>query len=127
MKKDCSKCDGKCCKYVVLEIDCPEDEKDFENIKWYVAHKNINVFTDDEKEWFIEFKTNCKYLNEKNLCKIYKKRPKICKEYSVNECTFHNEYKEKFTFKSIEDVENYLNNVWNKKSKSTRKFKSRKN
>lgn len=127
MEKDCNSCDGKCCKYVVLEIDSPEDKDDFENIKWYVAHKNINVFTDDEKEWFIEFITPCEHLNEKNLCGIYEKRPKICKEYSQEECPFHNKYKQKYTFNKIKDVENYFNNVWKKKNKSSSKLKPRKN
>lgn len=127
MEKDCYTCDGKCCKYVVLEIEAPEEEDDFENIKWYVAHENINVFTYDEKEWFIEFITPCRHLNEKNLCGIYEKRPNICKEYSQEECPFHNEYKQKYTFSKIEDVENYMNNVWKKKNKSSSQLKSRKN
>lgn len=120
MENDCSKCDGKCCKYIVIEIDAPEEEKDFENIKWYVAHKNISVFTDDEKEWFIEFSTPCEHLTEKGLCGIYDKRPNICKEYSPEECTFHNEYSQKYTFAKIEDVEEYIKNVWKKKNKNTR-------
>lgn len=127
MRRNCSGCSAECCKYIVVEIDCPEEEEDFENIKWYVAHENVTVFTDDDKEWYVEFKTSCKHLNEKNLCDIYEKRPKICKEYDPEECTFHNDYKEKVNFESISDVDNYINSVWNKKNKGSRKLKSRKN
>lgn len=125
MKKDCSKCDGKCCKYVVVEIDKPEDIDDFENIKWFVSHQNVNVFV-DEGEWFLEFLTPCKYLNEKNLCTNYEKRPQICRDYHVGECTFHNNYSQDHTFSSPKDVEDYIQNVWKNKNKSSSKFKSRK-
>ena len=47
--KTCEGCDAMCCKYIAMEIDCPEDAEDFEDIKWYVCHKNVNVFVDQEK------------------------------------------------------------------------------
>jgi hypothetical protein len=52
MKNDCSNCNGKCCRYVAVEIDKPTTLKDFENIKWFVCHKNVNVFIDDDNSWF---------------------------------------------------------------------------
>ena len=110
MKKiNCEECDGKCCKYVALEIDVPKTKKDFENIKWYVCHKNVNVFVDDNGDWYIEFLTPCEFLGEDNKCEIYNKRPKICRQYSQDECLFNNEnYTEKHTFKKIKDVEKYI-------------------
>ena len=108
-KANCKKCNAKCCRYVSLEIDKPEDKEDFENIKWFVAHKNVNVYVDDEGDWYIEFLTHCDLLKN-NKCKDYKNRPKICRKYSKEECTFHNDYSEKHTFKTIKDVEKYLEN-----------------
>lgn len=107
-KMTCKDCDAKCCKYVSVEIDKPEDENDFENIKWYVAHENVNVYVDEEGDWYIEFLTPCEFLEEGNKCKSYNNRPKICRDYEHDECTFHNDYSEKYTFRKLEDVEKYL-------------------
>lgn len=112
--KSCEGCDGKCCRYVAMEIDTPETLEDFENIKWYVCHKNVYVYVEEDGTWNIEFESRCKFLDENNLCSIYKNRPKICREYSQDECPFHNEYKEIFRFESIEDVDNYIKKIFNK-------------
>jgi len=113
-KLTCEKCDGKCCKYVAIEIDTPESLKDFDDIRWYVAHKNINVYVDDDYQWHVEFLTPCEHLGEDNLCQIYETRPKICREYNQDECPFHNVYEEKFTFRNIEDVDKYIREVFKK-------------
>src|SRR6056297_3108632 len=106
--KTCKGCDARCCKYVAIEIDCPEDIEDFENIKWYVCHKDVYVFVEEDNTWKIEFMTPCEHLDKNGWCKIYEKRPQICRDYNPEECLFHNEdYKEKYRFEKIEDVEKY--------------------
>ena len=112
--KNCDSCDGACCKYVAMELDCPEDLDDFENIKWYIIHKNIRVYIDEEGTWNIEFSTPCKYLNDSNRCSLYDKRPQICRKYNREECTFHNDYVEQYSFENMEDVEKYIEEVFNK-------------
>lgn len=110
--KDCSSCKGNCCRYVVIEIDKPEKLEDFDIIKWYVCHKNVNVFVEEEGAWNIEFLTPCEHLGEDNLCQIYEKRPQICRDFSVDECPHHNEYIELHSFHSLDEIENYIENVW---------------
>jgi uncharacterized protein len=110
----CSGCGAKCCKYVAIEIDAPEDLDDFENIRWYVAHKNVQVYVEEDGTWNVEFLTPCEHLDENNLCDIYEKRPEICKEYTQDQCTYHNEYEEDYTFKTVEDVDNYIEKEWKK-------------
>jgi len=120
--KSCEHCNANCCKYVVIELDTPKTIKDFENIKWYVAHKNVNVFIEDDGSWNVEFLTPCSHLNSKtNKCTNYEHRPKICREYDHDECTFHNIYKEEFTFKSIKDVDDYVEKVFKKGLHKTKK------
>ncbi len=116
MTKTCEGCGAKCCKHVAIEIDTPTSLSDFEDIKWYVAHKNVNVFVDEDYQWHAEFLTPCEHLGENNLCGVYEKRPQICKDYNHDECIFHNEgeYIEKYTFKTIEDVEKYIKDVFDK-------------
>lgn len=119
--KNCEGCKGACCRYVAMEIDTPTEIEDFENIRWYVAHENIEVYVDSEFTWNIEFKTPCKYLLEDGKCSIHEeftknpsvKRPKICSEFTTEFCPHHNFYLEKYKFTSIEDVDNYIKNVFN--------------
>ncbi len=112
--KTCNECDGKCCKYVAIEIDVPETLEDFENIKWYVCHENVHVYVEEDGSWNIEFITPCRHLDENNRCTYYKKRPTICREYNQEECHFHNGYVEIFSFRKIQDVEEYIEKVFNK-------------
>jgi Fe-S-cluster containining protein len=112
--KTCEKCKGKCCRYVAIEIDTPEDLEDLENIRWYVLHKNINVYVDADYQWHIEFLTPCEHLVGDNFCQIYENRPEICREYNTEECLFHNNYEEKYTFKKLEDVDKYIKEVFEK-------------
>jgi len=38
------KCKGLCCRYFAFPIETPEDWDDYDDIRWYLAHKNISVF-----------------------------------------------------------------------------------
>lgn len=80
-----------CCEHVALEIDEPEDEDDFQNLMWYVMHKNVIVFMDDDNDWYVEFKSPCKHLTEDGLCEVHSDRPKVCIEYSQDSCEKHGE------------------------------------
>ncbi len=113
--KTCDGCDGMCCKYVAIELDAPEEIDDFDKLKWYVCHKNVNVFVNDDNEWFVEFLTDCEYLGENGWCQNYEKRSQVCRDYSQEECLFHNnDYEEKYSFKHQEDLEKYIEDVFNK-------------
>ena len=88
----CSGC-SLCCRYVALEIDKPEDEKDIDQIKWFLIHKNVWVFIDHDDSWNVQFNTPCENLDG-HLCSIHPKylnipqdkRPLICQEYSTDSC-----------------------------------------
>lgn len=110
----CDGCNAQCCRYVAIEIDTPEEIIDFENIKWYVSHKNVQVYICEDGSWNVEFLTSCEHLDDKNVCSIYEDRPDICREYHQGSCTFHNNYEEQHLFKSIEDVNTYINEIFKK-------------
>ncbi len=81
----CKNC-SKCCEYLAVEIDKPESKKDFDNVIWFVLHKNVQVYIGLDNHWYIEFKSKCKELNPKGWCKQYEQRPKICRKYSAKNC-----------------------------------------
>lgn len=116
--RTCNNCNAVCCKYITIELDTPETLDDFENIRWYIAHKNTEVNVEEDSSWWIKFHTPCKHLNKNNLCNIYKNRPKICKEHTTKSCEKYNKENFLLTFKSIKDIDNYIKNIF-KKGKHT--------
>ncbi|HUV41485.1 MAG TPA: YkgJ family cysteine cluster protein [Sedimentisphaerales bacterium] len=85
-KKLCHRCNGLCCRYFALPIDTPEDKGDYDDIRWYLCHKAITVFV-EEGDWYINIKNRCRYLSANGRkCKIYNKRPRICRGYTTRDC-----------------------------------------
>ncbi len=132
-KNQCDKCTGLCCRYFAIPIENPETKEDYDDIRWYLCHKNITVFVEDG-EWYMNIKNKCRHLSEKNYrCKIYDKRPRICREYSHKDCDFvDGEYDYELHFTNDKQMEEYIkikfdNNASEKsqfKKKSSRKTKS---
>lgn len=113
----CTECGGMCCNYVAIELERPTSKKDYDSIRWYLAHKNVNVFIDHSKKWYVEFRTECEKMDNKKKCSIYNTRPSICRGHGNEEgsCEFFDSpYIEYFT--CTDEFENYLD----KKKKSWR-------
>lgn len=122
----CLKCNGICCRYVALPIDDPETKSDFDDIRWYIAHRGVWVFVEDG-DWYVCFDAKCDFLDKNNRCKIYETRPKICRGYETDECEFFGEgeaYDMKFT--RIEEIEKYAEDFLKEKRKKKAKKKKKK-
>ncbi len=105
----CAECGGACCTYVAMEIDKPSCKKDYDHVRWYLLHRDVSVFIDHDKNWFVEFETPCECLGEEGMCAIYEKRPRICRGHGAEEgtCEFFNDpYQKKFTHHK--EFEEYL-------------------
>ena len=103
----CDKCDGNCCKLLVVEIETPETKDDFEDIKWYLYHKGVCVYIDLEDTWNVQFDSKCKHLTKDRNCAIYDKRPPVCKGYHVKDCDMNKEEIKEF-FESVKEYEGWL-------------------
>lgn len=88
----CKDCRAICCRYVALPIDEPTTAGDFDDIRWYISHRKVSVFIDDG-DWYICFKSPCKFLTKDNRCSIYENRPRICRKYKTTNCEFTGEGK----------------------------------
>lgn len=104
----CNGC-AKCCLHVNHEIDSPENDEDCDYIIWFLLHENISIWVDDENVWYIEFKTSCKALKHE-LCDIYEKRPRVCREYSQDKCLNAN-LDDDISFGSPEEFLDYMKRV----------------
>lgn len=112
--EDCNHCKQKCCHYMAIEYDAPEDEEDFNEAKWILAHKDVVIYI-DEGEWHLEFKSVCEKLGSDGHCTIYEDRPDICKDYADDMLEyglcegFQNVYNTYDAyFKSMEDIEAFM-------------------
>lgn len=104
-------CDGctKCCEYVVLEIDTPEDKTDFGQIRWFLAHQDVSVYIDHDDSWNLQFETPCEKMSEEGWCEIYEKRPLICKTYSSENCDKNGEgHSFKEFWATLEDFDDWM-------------------
>ncbi len=102
----CEYCTAKCCRYFALPIDTPENWRDFEFIRWYLVHGRATIFT-DEGDWYLMVHTVCKHLLPDNRCGIYETRPDICREYSIDDCEYEDDWTYEHYFETAEQVFEY--------------------
>ena len=129
----CDKCTGLCCRYFALPMETPEDKGDYNDMRWYLCHKDITVFVGDGA-WYIKIKNKCRHLSAEDYrCKIYNKRPRICRQYSHRDCDYiEGEYDFELHFTNDKQMEEYIkikfsNNIKEKpKSRKKKKTKRKK-
>lgn len=109
-KSDPNPCSGcsNCCEYLSIGIDNPTSVKDFDHVLWYLLHKDVWVYIDDEDEWYVQFNTPCRKLDNRR-CSYYEHRPSICRKYEPAACARYGEgATEKYLFKDEDDLFRYL-------------------
>ncbi|MFC1669453.1 YkgJ family cysteine cluster protein [Spirochaetota bacterium] len=109
-KPPCQKCGSKCCKYIAIEIDKPGTKTEYDYIRWYLFHRDMNVFVDHDKKWHVEFKTPCEQLDRDGKCMVYDTRPKICRTHGNDdeECEYYDSPYHLY-FSDVTEYEKYLN------------------
>jgi Fe-S-cluster containining protein len=107
-KNPCDGCDL-CCRHVAVEIDTPETKKEYDQIRWFLLHKYVWIFIDNDDTWNMQVNTPCEKLDENGMCSYYKKRPMICREYSADCCERHGDGDSfKVMWKSIGEFESWI-------------------
>jgi Fe-S-cluster containining protein len=81
---DCAQC-GLCCTYLAIEIDGPTTVKRATELLWYLYHKDVSLYLNDDS-WMVQFETTCRHLTADRRCGVYATRPHICREFSEQEC-----------------------------------------
>ncbi len=111
----CEECNGECCRYITVTLKDPKDKESWDEVKWMLLHKGVMIYKDLEGEWNVEVRTKCKFLDDDDKCKIYDKRPQVCKDHGTHECEAHEEEFAKVIFKKPKDVDGYLKKIKKKK------------
>jgi len=115
----CEYCTAKCCHYFALPIETPENLKDFEYIRWYLLHDRATVFKEDD-DWYLLVHTVCEHLQPDYRCGIYETRPPICREYTVKNCEYEDDWTYEFYLETAQQVEEYREAVLQKKGRGIR-------
>ncbi|HIE10921.1 MAG TPA: YkgJ family cysteine cluster protein [Kiritimatiellae bacterium] len=103
----CRDCDARCCRYLAIEIDRPRTAADYDDIRWYLLHRQVAVFIDHDGIWHLEFRSRCEALGPDNRCTIYGCRPRICRKHGEeNLCEFHASPYAVY-MRTVEDLERY--------------------
>ena len=108
MKKNpCDGCDL-CCRHIAVEIDEPESEKEFGQIRWFLLHEDVWVFIDNDNSWNLQVNRPCVKLKD-NMCSYYEKRPQICRDYSAENCERNGDGDSfKLMWKNLEEFEEWV-------------------
>ncbi len=123
-ENQCDRCDGQCCRYFALPLDAPEDRDDYDDIRWYLCHRDVTVFV-EEGDWYVNVKNVCRHLSRKDhTCKIYHHRPKICRGYSHDECDFvEGDYEYDLHFTTDKQMEEHIKVKFDNHAKPVRAAK----
>lgn len=103
----CEHCTAACCRYIALPIDEPESREEIDDLRWYVLHEGVSVFV-EEGDWYICVQTVCRHLQSDYRCGIYETRPRICRDYSTDNCDYHSgDYGWEHHFTAPEHLDEY--------------------
>ena len=108
--KDSNPCEScsNCCEYLSIELAAPYPVKDFNDVYWYVMRKDVWVYIDNDKDWYIQFNSPCEKLVNKR-CSVYDNRPRICREYEPKSCDRYSaKVVREHLFKNEQDLFDYL-------------------
>lgn len=114
----CVACHG-CCNYVTVALETPRTKSRRDEYHWYLLHRNVEIFIDNDDEWQLLFKTPCDYLKTSGICAIYQDRPEICRSYDASSCSRTGK-DHQVLFSSPREMDDYLN--IKKKKKSSKKI-----
>lgn len=125
--KLCDSCTGLCCRYFALPIETPETREDYDDIRWYLCHKNVTVFVEDG-DWYINIINKCRHLdNGSHQCNIYKDRPAICRRYKTADCDLtEGDYDFDMHFTDDGQIAEYMRVKFDNKRKNNKKRKKKK-
>jgi hypothetical protein len=87
-KRRCQQeCKGRCCRYITIAIPAPKRKVDFDELGWFLAHRNISIYV-EARRWHVEVQNRCKHLGKNNLCTAYGNRPGVCRDYEADSCEY---------------------------------------
>ncbi|MCH8830530.1 MAG: YkgJ family cysteine cluster protein [Planctomycetes bacterium] len=120
----CQFCTAKCCRYFALPIETPTTQEDFGHLRWYMIHRRVSIFVDDET-WYLMVHADCEHLQDDLRCGIYEDRPQICRDYTTDECEYDDDACYEKLFETAEQIWEYAEAVLPLRKKKRKKKRDR--
>jgi Fe-S-cluster containining protein len=95
--------------YYSVEIDEPENAKDYDDLLWIIAHRDAEIYVMDDR-WYLLVHAPCRFYDPFKGCLIYPKRPRICRKHTWEECEFEDDYDFDLHFHNYEELERFIRN-----------------
>ena len=94
---------------MAIEIDRPQDERDLDDIRWYLLHRDVSVCIDADGDWYVAFQTPCEALGDDARCSRYEHRPELCREHGEppGDCEYTGDLFVD-TFSTLESLDNWF-------------------
>jgi Fe-S-cluster containining protein len=121
--KDCGDCAALCCHDLSVEITRPRTRDEIESLKWQLYYDTVGIYI-RSRRWHMVVKGRCKYLDDRNLCTIYDRRPDVCREHMPPDCERFEEWYD-ILFTKPGEIEDYLNKSKKKRKSGAKRKKSR--
>ncbi len=102
----CLKCPSLCCNDLTYTITKPKNREDIDELKWDLQYNTVRVFIKSNR-WYEIIEGRCTYLDKKNLCSIYDKRPKKCRTHMPPACDWFGQYYD-ILISTPEELDAYL-------------------
>jgi Fe-S-cluster containining protein len=84
-KPECGDCPAMCCHNLSIKILKPRTRDEIEELKWHLHYDTVQVYILN-KRWHLYVQGRCRYLDSKNLCTIYGRRPDKCRQHNPPDC-----------------------------------------
>ena len=101
-------CRSLCCRDLAISITRPRRRDEIDDLKWQLHFDTVRVFIRNHR-WYLLVSGRCMYLNTRNRCTIYDRRPEVCRKHNPPDCEAFGEYYD-VMFTVPEALEAYLKN-----------------
>ena len=78
---------------------------EIDDLRWKLHFDTVKVYI-KSRRWYLLIKGKCMYLSDDNLCKIYDRRPEVCREHKSDSCEMTGQWYDKI-ISSPEELDAY--------------------
>ena len=100
-------CGARCCRYITIEVDTPRARRDWDEVRWWLAHEGV-IVSKDEDGWNVHVETRCSNLRDDGACAIYPHHMDTCENYDATTCEFTGPLDIEFELHSELDLARYI-------------------
>ena len=90
-RTECGQCAALCCKNLSVRILRPYTRAEIEDLKWQLHFDTVSIYI-RKNRWYQLVEGRCIYLGEDDRCKIYPRRPEMCRRHNPPDCEFFGKF-----------------------------------